>query len=79
MLKEKFVKVCPKCGSVDYHKESDLSFLAAGSGFFVCNNCGYSAQFFPEVTIDKLGKFRLNIKKEEKPGKTIKKESAPAV
>ena len=49
--KEKTVKICPKCGSEDLSSDLSVQSYAQG-GFFnnmVCNNCGFSGQFFPEM------------------------------
>ena len=79
MVKEKYVTACPKCGSSNHHKENDISSIAGGTGIFVCNNCGYSSPFFPEVKIDRLKDFKSNIEnksnieKKENKQKTSKK------
>jgi len=65
---KKSVTICPKCNST--HIGTDFSNPAlVSTGLFnnakVCNNCGYSANFFPEVEADNLPEVK-QIKKEEK-------------
>ncbi len=57
-LEEKYIKICPTCGSPDI--EADFSNAAAvADGFFYskrCNNCGYNGGFFPEIPVSQLKK-----------------------
>ncbi len=50
-IKEKYVSVCPKCGSADVSPEQDAAYVASGlSGQFMqCSNCGHHGFIFPEA------------------------------
>ena len=54
--KEKYVKVCPKCNSLNLKVDSTLIFLGAPSNY-ICKECGYTDSFFPEVEITKVKEF----------------------
>jgi len=66
--KKKFITICPKCNSTDVKTDFSNPGLV-GTGLFVnakvCNNCGYSSNFFPEIEEDKLPEEK-KIKKQEK-------------
>jgi len=64
--KEEYFNACPKCGSVNFHRELDTSFITGNQGIFVCNNCGYNAPIFPEVSVKTLAKFKSETKQEVK-------------
>ena len=57
-MPKKYIQICPKCKSTDISK--DFSAQAYGRGTFFnqykCNNCGYSGQFFPEISEKELKK-----------------------
>jgi hypothetical protein len=58
-LKHTHVLICPKCNSKDISTDfSNAGFV--GTGLFnnikVCNNCGYTHSFFPEVEIKNTSK-----------------------
>jgi len=44
-------RICPKCKCKNLKKDFSIESFARGSVFndYVCNECGYSGQFFPEV------------------------------
>lgn len=50
-MPKKFVRICPKCKSMDLSIDLSVQSYARGSFFnqFKCNKCGYSEIFFPEV------------------------------
>ena len=56
--KERFVPVCPKCGSDDVQSETNPAYASSGllTQFKQCNNCGHHGQFFPEVPKSKVTK-----------------------
>jgi len=53
-MKQKFIKVCPQCGS------TNLSHSNIGEGMLKdrCRNCGYEAPIFPEMTMEEAKKFK---------------------
>jgi hypothetical protein len=57
-VKERYVTVCPKCGSDDVKGETNPAYAATGlvTQFKQCNNCGHHGQFFPEVPKSKVTK-----------------------
>ncbi|HJW96617.1 MAG TPA: hypothetical protein VJ485_00465 [archaeon] len=57
-LKERYVTVCPKCGSDDVQGETNPAYAASGlfNQFKQCNNCGHHGEFFPEVPKSKVAK-----------------------
>lgn len=57
------IVVCPKCGSSNYHIESDTSFIGGDPGFHVCHNCGNSSKFFLEIKKTKVKSFKKEAKK----------------
>lgn len=60
--KEEFVKVCPKCKSLDISADLKMAWLGETSTS-TCNECGYTNTFFPEVEVSKVKDF---MKKEKK-------------
>ncbi|HIH34327.1 MAG TPA: hypothetical protein HA282_02875 [Nanoarchaeota archaeon] len=51
-----FVKICPKCNSLDLKTDMRLVFLGDASTL-TCKDCGYTNTFFPEVEAGKLKEF----------------------
>ena len=48
--RERFVTICPKCGSMDVQGDTNPSYASSGlTQFKQCNSCGHHGQFFPEV------------------------------
>ena len=63
MPKEKYVRVCPKCGSTNVHADLSKDMIAwGGSTRMVCDDCGYSAMLFPEVLKSQAGKLKAKSK-----------------
>lgn len=62
--KEKYVTICPKCGSADVSPENDPAYVASGlsNQFMQCNNCGHHGMVFPEVPESQVPKKPKNIK-----------------
>lgn len=56
--KEKYVTICPKCGSDDVQGETNPAYVDAGlfNQFKQCNNCSHHGQIFPEVPKSKVTK-----------------------
>ncbi|MBW1838884.1 MAG: hypothetical protein JRI49_03030 [Deltaproteobacteria bacterium] len=56
--KERYVAVCPKCGSDDVKMETNPAYATSGLNmqFKQCMNCGHHGQFFPEVPKSKVTK-----------------------
>tara|TARA_Y100000310_G_C20689135_1_gene821044 strand:- start:3135 stop:3524 length:390 start_codon:yes stop_codon:yes gene_type:complete len=70
MKKEKYVKICSKCGSRNIEA---ISFYKGGRLRFFCKDCmyGYSKPgIIPEVKSSEISKFRKEIK--ERPKSNIK-------
>tara|TARA_Y100000310_G_C20689135_1_gene821038 strand:- start:291 stop:491 length:201 start_codon:yes stop_codon:yes gene_type:complete len=65
MKKEKYVKICPKCGSKDVSSDLSVASIARGSfqNDFKCNKCEYKGMFFPEIGESKLKEYRKKLKK----------------
>ncbi len=69
--KERYVMVCPKCGSTDIKAETNPAYAITGLvlNFKQCMNCGHHGQFFPEelrTEVRKTPKKREHVK-----GKTM--------
>ena len=78
MATKDYVRACPKCGATNFHKESDVSVIAGGSGIFVCDNCGFSAPFFPEVKKSSIKNFKKQaVVEKTKESKKPKKKTPP--
>ncbi|MBN2094619.1 MAG: hypothetical protein JW727_01090 [Candidatus Aenigmarchaeota archaeon] len=61
--KERWVYVCPKCGSKDIAIRSwDIAFNEK-----ICSRCGYTSQFFPQVPLKARKKQAGEIKKRPSP------------
>jgi predicted nucleic-acid-binding Zn-ribbon protein len=62
-MPKKFVRVCPKCRSMDVSHDMSVEAIARGSVFnnFKCNKCGYTGIFFPEIK--EMGKARKRKKR----------------
>jgi len=64
--KKDYILVCPKCKSTDVGTDySNPLTVMTGFSFNsrICNACGYSANYFPEVEIGKKGFKKLADKK----------------
>ncbi|HLC55909.1 MAG TPA: hypothetical protein VJJ23_01605 [Candidatus Nanoarchaeia archaeon] len=52
---EKYIKICPKCRSLNIKVENALT-----TGFlpnsYICINCKYKGMIFPEIEISRLEK-----------------------
>lgn len=65
MLKKTIIK-CPKCGSSSISTDlTNAASVLTGSTPKVCNDCGYSSIFFPEVDVDEEQSYKKNNKKEK--------------
>ncbi len=65
--KERYVMVCPKCGSTDIKAETNPAYAITGLvlNFKQCCNCGHHGQFFPE-------ELRTEVRKSPKKPKDVK-------
>lgn len=56
--KEKYITICPKCGSDDVSPEQDPAYVDSGlsSQFMQCNNCGHHGFIFPEAPASQVPK-----------------------
>ncbi len=58
-VKERWITVCPKCGSTDVSADfSNPVGVVTGrfQNFKICNHCGYDSMIFPEVPESKVQK-----------------------
>ena len=63
MKKNKFIKICPKCGSIEMPVMEGFAQMLAPTPQ-MCSKCGYTG-LFPEIDINEIEKFqnKLKIKK----------------
>ena len=58
---KKFVLACPKCGSVNFHTENGAAYYYSGKpGFYLCDDCGFSAPQFPKISEEERKKLSKN-------------------
>ena len=48
MVKDRWVKVCPKCGSKEITNRGMISSRALSPNY-VCQSCGHQSPLFPEI------------------------------
>ncbi|MBW2973989.1 hypothetical protein KY346_06400 [Candidatus Woesearchaeota archaeon] len=62
---QKYIKICPKCGSIDIKEELDNpAKVRFGAPLdFICQACGFKAKIFPEVKEEEIEDFRKKLKK----------------
>lgn len=60
-MKERRLKVCPKCGSTNVTSLTLRSILTEASKA-LCNDCNYEG-IMPEIKKSKLNKFKKTLKK----------------
>ncbi len=55
---ERYITVCPYCGSADVSSDMSIKSIGQGSLFNEkkCNDCGFSGEIFPEMTISEAKK-----------------------
>ena len=63
----KYIKICPKCGSIDIKEELDNpAKVRLGAPLdLICQSCGFKAKIFPEIKEDEIKEFRNNIDSKE--------------
>ena len=61
MIKKQFIKICPKCGSIDLTIAAGFAQMLAPTPE-KCGKCNY-AGLFPEIEINEIKEFRENFKK----------------
>ncbi len=54
--KQQFIKICPKCGSIDLPVTTGFAQMIAPTPE-KCGKCGYTG-LFPEMKIDEIENFR---------------------
>ncbi len=52
----KYVKICPKCKSIDISIRWQSMWYFGFPASFKCNKCGYIGTIFPEIDIQKCKK-----------------------
>lgn len=64
--KEKYVKICPKCGSIDVQTDfSNPADWALGiTPRYKCNSCNHESTIFPEVLVDEIENYKKTKSKE---------------
>ena len=55
MVRERFVKICPKCGSKEVANRGMISRTAL-SPDYVCQSCGFQGPLFPEIKAEEAKK-----------------------
>jgi predicted RNA-binding Zn-ribbon protein involved in translation (DUF1610 family) len=51
--KSKFVKICPKCNSLNVRVDLRGPLVAFGlPSIYVCEECGFKGYFFPEIDLN---------------------------
>jgi hypothetical protein len=75
--KERYVRICPKCGSIDVHTDfSNPVVWASGTTIkYQCNSCKNMGIFFPEISIKKIKEYQQKIQKK----KITKKHDYPLI
>lgn len=63
--KERYVKICPKCGSIDVDTDySNPAVWAYGTTMkYKCSSCSYSNTLFPEVYKENIANYQKNLRK----------------
>ena len=62
MAKTQFIKICPKCGSIDLPARTNFAEMLAPTPE-KCKKCSY-AGLFPEIDINEIENFRKSLKKD---------------
>jgi len=53
--KKEMIRICPNCNSTNVSRDfTNPLIVRVGLESFVCNNCGHTGNFFPEVEKNKL-------------------------
>ena len=60
MMKETYVKICPKCGSIDLPVKTNFVELLMPTPE-KCRKCSYNG-LFPEIDINEIENFRKKLK-----------------
>lgn len=67
--KEKYVRICPNCGSLDIeilNVTKQFTFALGIPTQYKCKKCGFSSHVFPEVSIKDLEKLNKKLKNRQK-------------
>ena len=59
----KKINICPRCGSTDIKIEMGPLVGTGKPNPYVCQNCGFSSMFFPEIDNEKAKE--VKVKKEK--------------
>lgn len=67
--KEKWVTICPKCGSTDISPESNAVYIDSGlsTSYKQCEHCGHHSLVFPQVPKSKVPKNPKPVSKVKRP------------
>jgi len=60
MMKETYVKICPKCGSIDLPVKTNFVEMLMPTPE-KCRKCSYNG-LFPEIDINEIENFRKKLK-----------------
>ncbi len=64
-VKPKYVRICPKCNSLEVYQETpgaSLNIVFGMPTLYKCKNCGFSNYVFPEIDLKEFE----NIKNKDK-------------
>lgn len=67
-MKEKYIKICPKCGSTDLdfdNKGNDANGTSRGVLNYYCKNCKYNNTFFPEIKESEIKEYKKSLNKKK--------------
>ncbi len=69
--KEGYIKICPKCGSMDIKIDfsNPVVWDFGTTSKYKCGDCGHIANTFPEVLFNEIEEFRNELRQEIKEGK----------
>ena len=74
LKKPRKITICPKCYSSNYYISNNDGLITGRKGMYICNNCGFEGIVFPQMSLDKIPKFK-KIDKFDVPKKIKLKEN----
>ena len=64
--KENYIKICPKCGSINISPYSEIGLYQGDFFLEHCEDCSYISSVFLEIEKSKIIEFRKKLKNESK-------------
>lgn len=58
MVKDEYYPICPKCHSRNVHSDLSTNIITQGGSGMICEDCGYFATVFPEISEIKNSKIK---------------------